>query len=110
MYNEGCGSQRSRRKKTGQSVACFLLALSFPASPAHAIQTPKPICWDWALLTWGPLQCWKELGSVAVSIPIVCPLNLGQPGMGEQVNLCPPSPCSLWQGALLAAREQEKLL
>lgn len=29
---EGCGSQRSRRKKTRQSVVCFLPALSFPAS------------------------------------------------------------------------------
>lgn len=111
---EGCGSQRSRRQKTSQSAACFLPALSFPAS-----LSPVPSTWHsdskahllgWALLSCGPSLCWKELGSVAVSISIVYPLNVGQLEMGNRSSCIHLLSHSLLQGALLAAREQEKLL
>lgn len=97
---EGCGSQRSRRQKTSQSAACFLPALSFPAS-----LSPVPSTWHsdskahllgWALLSCGPSLCWKELGSVAVSISIVYPLNVGQLEMGNRsscIHLLFPTAC-----------------
>lgn len=112
---EGCGSQRSRRQKTSQSAACFLPALSFPASlspvpstwhsdsKAHLLGLGSAVLWSLAVLEGAGLCGCFHFYSISS--------ECGTTGDGEQVKLYPPSLShSLLQGALLAAREQEKLL